>query len=91
MMTAKQKRYQELMDRAAIRMEVLSFGVGEAIKRGPDEKGLRVILVMVSEQLLPAMQTQDKYFNLAYPDRLRARTRKNPKPGKTAKKSANKK
>ena len=41
-MTAKQKRYCELMDRAAIRAEVLSMGIGETIKRGPDEKGIRV-------------------------------------------------
>jgi hypothetical protein len=91
MMTAKQKRYCELMDRAAIRAEVLSMGIGETIKRGPDEKGIRVILDIAATELLPAIQEQDRYFNLAYPDRLIARTRKNPKRRKTAKKSADKK
>jgi len=93
-MTAKQKRYCELMDRAAIRAEVLSMGIGETIKRGPDEKGIRVILDIAATELLPAIQQQDRYFNLAYPDKPRvprARTRKNPKPRKTAKKSANEK
>lgn len=90
-LTSNQKRFATLMDRAAIRAEVLSFGIGEAIKRGPDEKGLRVILDMATTQLLPAMREQDMFFNKAYPDRFRARTRGTPKPLRTAKKSAKRK
>ena len=81
-MTAKQKRYCELMDRAAIRAEVLSMGIGETIKSGPDEKGIRVLLDIAATELLPAIQEQDRYFNLAYPESPHQ---------KTAKKSADKK
>lgn len=81
-MTAQRERYCELMDRAGIRCEVLCLGIGEAIKRGPDEKGLRVILDMVSEQLLPAMRDQDMYFNKAYPDTRRKSPAKKKSGGK---------
>lgn len=89
-MSARRKFFCELMDRNAVRAEVLSLGVGEAIKCGPDLKGLLIILDMVAMELIPAMEEQDRYFNLVYhPGRLIARTRKNPKPRKTAPKSAN--
>lgn len=68
-LSPRRKRYAELMDRASIRSEVLSCGIGEAIKRGPDIKGLRVILDMAVTELIPEMLRQDLYFNKAYPDR----------------------
>lgn len=88
-LSPKQQLYLKWADEAEVHCAVLSIGIGEAIKRATDEKALKVLVDLVEMKLIPMMREREKWFDRAYPDRLRARTRKNPKPRKTAPKSAN--
>lgn len=85
-LTARQKRLYELVERAELRMDVLSVGLAERLRRISELAQLKQILDIVATDLVPSLKELERLTNELHPPR--ARTRKNPKQRTNAKKSA---
>lgn len=86
-LTEQGQKFLEDADRSALRASILGMGCSAALKDCNSSKEAQMILRVITIEFIPTLQNSEDLFERAYS--LRARTRKNPKPRKTAPKSAN--
>ena len=87
-MTPKQLSIRAEIDSKAQRLNFFLLGIGESVKGfySPDE--LKQLIDILAKEVLPLALDIEALEDRLYGKRLGARTRKNPKPRKTAQKSA---